>query len=326
MADYNELLELLRGHNIIIQTHNFPDPDAIGSAFGLKKFLAANGIDSKLAYDGKIDKNTTKRMIEMFNIDISAIDSLEGITEEDYVITVDGQKLNSNFTDMTGDEIACIDHHPWTTDYVYKYVDHRICGACCSMIANYFMESGIDPDNETATALLFGLKMDTANFSRGVTDFDITAFGFLHKLADDEKINQLINSNIELSDLKAYGMAFENIVVYDKIGFSHINLDCPDALVAMVSDFILSLEAVDVSVIYADRNGGYKFSIRSEIPAINAGKLAKAALAGYGEGGGHSTMAGCLMSEENRKKLGKHADFTIRKLFMDEINRMMKEN
>ena len=33
------LIELLRGHKVYLQTHNFPDPDAISSAFGLKRYL-----------------------------------------------------------------------------------------------------------------------------------------------------------------------------------------------------------------------------------------------------------------------------------------------
>ena len=36
-----QLVELLRGHRTYIQTHNFPDPDAIASAFGLQHFLKA---------------------------------------------------------------------------------------------------------------------------------------------------------------------------------------------------------------------------------------------------------------------------------------------
>ena len=30
---------MLKNHNVYIQTHNFPDPDAIASAFGLQQFL-----------------------------------------------------------------------------------------------------------------------------------------------------------------------------------------------------------------------------------------------------------------------------------------------
>lgn len=50
-----QLVELLRGHRTYIQTHNFPDPDAIASAFGLQHFLNYHGIKADICYDGKID-------------------------------------------------------------------------------------------------------------------------------------------------------------------------------------------------------------------------------------------------------------------------------
>lgn len=317
MAVYEGLIELLKGKNVIIQTHNFPDPDAIGTAFGLQYFLNHFGIESDLVYSGKIDNNNTKRMVDMFDIQIFNADEYKKFDEYSCIITVDGQKKNSNFSDLIGDEVACIDHHAWTTDYEYMYVDRRTYGACCSIITDYFMESGVELPKNVATALLYGIKMDTFNFSRGVTEEDIKAFGFLHPQADLQQIRILENSSVELSDLRAYGVAFQNTVVYDRFGFAHITFDCPDSLVAMVSDFILSLSAVDISVIYADRNGGYKFSVRSEIEGINAGQLISMALSGIGNGGGHPTMAGGVILKENAEKLGHDHDFMIRKRFLD---------
>ena len=39
-----ELIEHCRGKNLYIQTHNFPDPDASASAFGLKKLFEQCGL------------------------------------------------------------------------------------------------------------------------------------------------------------------------------------------------------------------------------------------------------------------------------------------
>lgn len=320
MTPYEEIIRLIRGHKISIQTHNFPDPDAIGSAVGLQYFLKQFGIDSILLYDGKIDKISTKKMVDYFNIEIFPVHVVENLSDSDYVITVDGQKNNSNFSDIIGDEVACIDHHPFVTDYEYRFVDHRPVGACSSIITDYYIKSGVIPSEDVATALLYGIKNDTSNFQRGVTGLDIEAFQFLHKYANYQKLRSIENSTVELSDLRAYGAAFENTVVYDRVGFAHINFDCPDALIAMVSDFILSLDAVDVSIIYADRNGGYKFSVRSEVDNVNAGKMINKALNGIGFGGGHPTMAGGLIPNEFVLKLGDNHDFSIRKTFMDAIS------
>lgn len=47
-----QLVELLKGHKNYIQTHNYPDPDAVASAFGLQNFLRQHGVDAQICYDG----------------------------------------------------------------------------------------------------------------------------------------------------------------------------------------------------------------------------------------------------------------------------------
>ena len=43
-----QLTELLKGHKSYIQTHNYPDPDAVASAYGLQYFLKMHGIDAEI--------------------------------------------------------------------------------------------------------------------------------------------------------------------------------------------------------------------------------------------------------------------------------------
>jgi len=66
-----------RGPKVYIQTHNFPDPDAIGSAYGLQKLLERYGIQPILCYAGRIDKLSTSRMLEEFDIQIFSYDEIK---------------------------------------------------------------------------------------------------------------------------------------------------------------------------------------------------------------------------------------------------------
>ena len=146
------------------------------------------------------------------------------MTEDDYVICVDAQKHSGNITDFVGNEVACIDHHPTFVPMEYHYKDIRLAGACATLIAQYYQQLSCKPDKDTATALLYGLKMDTLQFTRGVTDLDIEMFAFLFPLCDQEKLSRLERNNMEFSDLKAYGAAIENIELYDKVGLSYLPL------------------------------------------------------------------------------------------------------
>ena len=65
-------------------------------------------------------------------------------------------------------------------------------------------------------------------------------FAFLFPLCDQEMLARLERNNMEFNDLKAYGAAIESIEVYDKVGISNVPFPCPDALIAILSDFILA--------------------------------------------------------------------------------------
>ena len=320
MHRIEKLVELCRNKTVYIQTHNFPDPDAIASAFGLQKLLRVYGVDATLCYAGRIDKLSTAKMLQMFHIEMHPYDTLQArMRESDYIICVDSQKNAGNLTDFIGQEVAAIDHHPTFVKAEYAYEDLRITGACASIIAAYFAEAGLTPDCDTATALLYGIKMDTLQFSRGVTPLDISMFAFLHPLIDQEKMRNLERNNLEFQDLRAYSAAIEHIKVYDTVGFSYIPFACPDGLIATISDFVLSLEEVQVSVIFSCREDGIKFSVRSEIAGVHAGDLIHRTLKDYGSGGGHASMAGGLIPREHVPMLGEDPEHRIIQLFLKEL-------
>ena len=325
MNRLNELVALCRGHIVYIQTHNFPDPDAIASAFGLQRLLELYGVESVLCYDGRIDKLSASKMLEIFNIEMVSYDSLKSkMLETDRIICVDSQKHAGNVTDFVGDEVACIDHHPTFVQVEYHYQDIRITGACATLIAEYYEQSGQEPDKDVATALLYGLKMDTLQFARGVTELDIKMFGFLFPRCDQEKLAYLERNNMEFADLKAYGAAISDIELYDKVGFSCIPFSCPDALIAIISDFILALIEVEVAIVFSFRKDGVKLSVRSEDPNIHAGNLLHAALESIGDGGGHASMGGGLIPKDNMTELGRYPKDAIRNLFLGVLKERSK--
>lgn len=317
-----DLIKLCEGREIYIQTHNFPDPDAIASAYGLKQLLNHFHVKSTLCYEGKIDKLSTSKMLQTFGIEMLSYDELKGtMKKEDPIICVDSQKNAGNITDFIGDEIACVDHHPTFVEVEYQYKDIRLAGACSSLIAGYFKELGIEPDRNTATALLYGLKMDTSQFTRGVTPLDIEMFDYLFVRSDQEVISMLEHNVMEFGDLKAYGAAIENIQIYDKFGFTVIPFPCPDSLIATLADFILALNEVDVVVVCSRRVDGLKLSARSEVSEVHAGYLIRDALADMGNGGGHATMAGGFVSKDMLGEMGEYYDNVIRQRFSNVLEK-----
>lgn len=294
MTNLEKLLRQINREHVYIQTHNFPDPDAIASAYGLQRLLAYRGIEATLCYQGKIDRYSTGKLVELTEMDILNTDDIEDmLTDEDEVILVDSQKGNSNVINITGDEIICVDHHPVNEKYRYRFTDIRPgVGACATIIAEYFFENDIPMDKKVATALTYGIRVDTNHLSRSVSKLDLEMIYRMFELCDHDTIHMLENSNLCFEDLLAYSSAISSIEVYDNISFADTGKDCPEALIANVSDFMLALKEVAFSVVYSVRESGIKLSVRSENSELDAGKIIAEALADVGSGGGHAAMAG----------------------------------
>ncbi|SEV91260.1 DHH family phosphoesterase [[Clostridium] fimetarium] len=297
MTKLEEIVKCISGNHIYIQTHNFPDPDAIASAYGIQKLLKCKNIDSTICYYGKIDRSSTCKMVSQLGIEIVNMDDMDDIrtlNSEDMIILVDGQKGNSNIINIPGVEIICIDHHKTydkeKINYLYSDIRPDV-GACASIIAEYFYESQIEIDKNLATAFMFAIKVDTANMSRGVSDLDLEMFYKLYKLCDRDIIKSLEMGTIQFDDLHAYVNAISSIKVYNNISFANTGAGCPEALIATISDFMLALDEVNLSVVYSEKEDGIRLSIRSQ-KQYDAGLIATKALLGIGNGGGHELMAG----------------------------------
>lgn len=323
--DFFDYIKRYENKHLFIQTHNFPDPDALGSAYGLSRLLEHFHVTSTLCYDGKIDALSTRRILEEFHIEIFSKDQLHQMTAESPIILVDSQKEAGNVTDLIGDEIACIDHHPTVVPIEYEYKDVRTVGACATIIAEYFRQAGIIPDKCTATALLYGIKMDTNQFTRGVTETDIEMYAFLNPYIDEQALHRVSSNTLEFSDLSAFGAVFQTIRVFEKVGIAYIPFSCPDALIAMISDFILTLNEVEFVIVYAKRDSDWKFSVRSENIGMDAGEIIHEALLGIGSGGGHACMAGGIIPITVTKEMGRSADTQICELFLNTIKRIGEE-
>lgn len=320
------LVSVLKGHTVFIQTHNFPDPDAISSAFGLQQFLSGYGIETSLCYDGRIDRLSAKKMLDAFGITMFSKMELSHMKESDYIVLIDSQKKNSNVTDFIGKEVACIDHHPTFFPHKYKYSDIRITGSCAAIIASYYHDTNTPISPKCAAALSYGIKMDTADFTRGATQLDTDMLAFLFPRADWNLVTCMYSNTMEFDDLRAYGAAIQNIQIFDRTGFAYIPFNCSPALIAIISDFILSLDVVDIAIVYAMQKDGIRFSLRNEERYIHAGTLISLTLDGLGSGGGHPSMAGGIIPKNKLYLLGENLHNTIHNLFLNSIAEMLSHS
>ncbi|MCD6396526.1 MAG: DHH family phosphoesterase [Spirochaetaceae bacterium] len=294
MTKLDELVDLLKKapDEVFIQPHNVPDPDAIAASFGLQYLLKIRGIEAQIVYENEIEKANSSKMLELFDIKLSLASKVATLGEEDWTVLVDVQKGNSNVIDLVTDEVAVIDHHEYMGNNGYKLEDVRPeVGACSTIITQYYIENKIEIPRNIATALLYGIFMDTDNLTRGVSELDINMFYQLYSISDINLITELKGNQISREDLQDYAKAFKTVEVYGEIGFLYLD-NGNDSLLGASSDIVITIAGVNVVVAYSPRAEGYKFSTRSISNDIKANSLVRFILEGRGFGGGHDSMAG----------------------------------
>ena len=84
------LRELLPFDDIVIQCHDNPDADAIGSGYALYRYLRSEGKRVRLVYGGRsvIRKSNLRLMIDTLEVPIEHVEALE---QPELLITVDCQ-------------------------------------------------------------------------------------------------------------------------------------------------------------------------------------------------------------------------------------------
>jgi len=238
-------------------------------------------------------------MLEMFNVPILRAADAHTLGAEDWAVLIDAQKGNANITNLPTYEVAAIDHHEYMGNKGYRFEDIRPgIGSCSAIIADWFFENNIEPPKGVATALLYGILMDTDNLARGSTDFDIDMFYRLYRLSDMDMIVELKGNEISVNDLDLYAEAFKTVEIYDELAFLRLK-NVNDSLLGAAGDIVVSIAGVNIVIAYAVKEKGIKLSVRSISNNIKANDLVRFIVEGYGVGGGHDNMAGGFIPIEN---------------------------
>jgi nanoRNase/pAp phosphatase (c-di-AMP/oligoRNAs hydrolase) len=283
---------------VIIQPHNFPDHDAIASAFGISLLLEYFGIKSVLFYRGQIRSHSIKTMIEELHIPIKEIEAKlpDGFGHLPCIV-VDGNPVNTNAHPLTDNLFAVVDHHLAKKMPDCPFVDVRTdYGSTSSIVDSYWAEMRRLPEKDAATALLIGIEADTDFLSRRVNRPDLDAHYRLFFTADWEFAARILKTSLSQKDIPSISLALANSRIEGILFFTLITKDTSQEVLSILADFFLRLQEIFVSVIIETEGSTSHVSVRSRDPAISAARIIRSALKGIGDGGGHDHMAGGILN------------------------------
>ena len=290
-----ELKDLAKFKKVVIQCHDCPDADAVGSGFALQYYLRRLGAEAKLVYGGpaEIQKPSLLLMLSALDIEIEHIDALPPDTR--LLVTVDCQRGAGNVENFDlppGAKFAVVDHHRAEIPESEYVTIRPYLASCATLMWDMLTREGCDMDTRVQSALYYGLFTDTNGLSelRHPLDRDLAEVEF-----DAGLIRTLKNSAITVDELEIVANSLRSREDVGKIGLFQAR-PCEANLLGFTSDIAQQVVNMDCCVVYCVQTHGVKMSVRSSTREIMASDMAAFICRGAGSGGGSAEKAGGFMS------------------------------
>jgi nanoRNase/pAp phosphatase (c-di-AMP/oligoRNAs hydrolase) len=295
----HRLFDELRGIDgrLAVVMHDNPDPDAIASALALARIAGVVETPADACYFGEISHQENQALVNLLELDV--VELADGVID-DYggVALVDHSRpgVNDGLPPDTEVDIV-VDHHPPRGPVDADFVDLRHdIGATSTLLADYLRRIGLDPGQSLATALLFGIRVDTDDFAREVSVADFEAAAWLLPRVDLSVLDRVESPSMTAEVLETLSRAICDRDVRGEVLLSNVGTIRDRDALAQAADHLLNMEGIHIAVVYGFRDGTVYVSGRARGTDVDLGETLRDALDAIGSAGGHADMAGAQIS------------------------------
>jgi nanoRNase/pAp phosphatase (c-di-AMP/oligoRNAs hydrolase) len=184
------------------------------------------------------------------------------------------------------------DHHPVDLSSVKgDFIDIQInIGATATIMTKYIRQLNLTPDISLATALLYGIRTDTKEFTRNTYPDDMNAASYLSPLVDKNIMSQLEHPPMGMETLDIIGRAINNKEIRGAYLTSFVEFISDRDALPQAAEMMLHLEGVYTVLVFGIIDDKIQLSARSRDSRVNLGRILQNAF-GKLNSGGHATMA-----------------------------------
>ena len=280
---------------LAVVAHDNPDPDAIAAAVALVRIARFAGTDARACYYGEISHQENRALVNLLDIEMQNLDPAEDPREEFAAFAlVDHSRPGVN--DSLPEDIVpvvVVDHHPPREPIDAGFIDLRDgVGATSTLLAEYLDRFGLRPDSRVATALLYGIRIDTKDFTREVSEADFDAAASLLPYVDDAVLDRVETPSLNPAVLDVLARAIENREQRGPALATCVGEITDRDALAQAAERLLDMEGVQTTLVYGFRDGVVYASGRTRGADLDLGETLRDALDQIGSAGGHADMAG----------------------------------
>jgi len=290
------LLAVLRAcKSLLIVLQDFPDPDAIAAAAALRELArSVSEVTTTIVCGGFVGRAENLALVKYLGINVQAFQKVV-LAQFDCIAMVDTQPgAGNNALPASVVPDIVIDHHPIrSATRKARYFDVRKqYGATSTICHEYLRCAKVDIPIPVSTALLYGIRSDTADFGRDAIQADINAFLALYPTSNKRILGRIGMARVPREYFQVMMSALRNarsvgVCVYTDLG----SITNPD-MVAEIADLLLRDQQTCWTMCCGCYGQTMLISVRTSDLSGDAGNIVHHMVGRRGTGGGHSSMAG----------------------------------
>ena len=260
------LLENHRDERQIILLQDFPDPDALSSAWTYKLIAATYDIECDIFYAGTLSHQENIALVRLTGLPARrwTLANHDGPDLSQYqgVVLIDNQGTTSQLFPHVKEAgvplVLVIDHHAPQARLDAEYVDLRPHIRATATILTQYLQRGLltlDRSNtkhtKCATALMHGLRADTNQLMHAAED-DFMAAAYLSRYYDGQLLSAVLQASRSKRVMDVIERSLRNRKVQNNVsiaGVGYLRYEDRDAI-PQAADFLATEENVHTAVVY----------------------------------------------------------------------------
>ena len=256
------------GERQLVILQDFPDPDALSSAWAYKLMAQKFEIQCDICYAGTLSHQENIALVKLTGLPVqrwtyqSAKAKGRDLSAYQGCVFIDNQGTTSQLTDLIAPAeipvLVIIDHHSPQSNLKAEYVDIRTSArATATMMVQYIQGGLLELDSSNgvhvkcATALIHGIRSDTNQLMQAQEE-DFIASAYLSRFFDSQLLNTVLQSARSKQVMNVIERALKNRCVYNNVtiaGVGYLRYDDRDAI-PQAADFLVTEENVHTAVVY----------------------------------------------------------------------------
>ncbi len=261
-----KLLKKHSGTHQLVLLQDFPDPDALSSAWAYRLMAHAYNIQCDIYYSGTLSHQENIALVKLTNLPAkrwpaNGKEAPDLAQYQGYVL-IDTQGTTSHLTEKVKAAqlplLLVVDHHAMQGKLSGELLDIRPNIHATATIMTQYLQSGIiqlDRSNDyhikCATALMHGLRSDTGRLMQA-SEPDFLAAAFLSKYYDAQLLSAVLQASRSRRVMDVIERSLRNRQIQNSVsiaGVGYLRYEDRDAI-PQAADFLVTEENVHTAVVY----------------------------------------------------------------------------